>query len=344
MSDRLLKRLREEYELFERRGKAVPDIMYHGTSDKFLRSIVKQGLISGGKEGAWTGEDEQASAHNLSRQTVGGIYFTDNILTASGAAGTVSRKVGGEPMIVIAELMRGSMLADEDNISHNIRGVFSRVLSAAAGFGAWSPERAVEFIGWFFSEKGKRNERDAVELFSKTIHGELATEKHKEAPSKLLERLFITLLKRTAAYIVEESGEDSWQTGGKFVDRLEQGSPGLSREEAKQRYSEFVGSLKSGKEYDLELKNLFDKLTKTYTKSARTERGFADNIRIEGPVGFKGRNRIIGIVRPQGMYGKTEQGEKRLEVLWGTVPEEFIEEWKKSVGPDYKIVKVGETK
>src|SRR5208337_2478430 len=62
---------------------AARSIWYHGSSIKNLRSILAQGLIPDPKERAWA-DDPESSVYTPSRESYGGIYVTQNLLTATG--------------------------------------------------------------------------------------------------------------------------------------------------------------------------------------------------------------------------------------------------------------------
>jgi hypothetical protein len=112
-------------------SKATPVYLYHGTHKENLKSILSQGLIPNPKEKVWQ-EDPDAGWHMPSRESLGGIYLTSNLMTATGSANR-SHIGAGRPrkrdnaIIVMVQVQPQSLLMDEDNLY----GVGSVVLPGA---------------------------------------------------------------------------------------------------------------------------------------------------------------------------------------------------------------------
>jgi len=85
--------------------------MMHGTSDAFLRGILKQGLKFDSGFRSWTGGAEGSAAELPS---LGGVYFTDKFRTAQSAARAAAGKHGGRPIIVDVFVTANYGYADED--------------------------------------------------------------------------------------------------------------------------------------------------------------------------------------------------------------------------------------
>ena len=86
-------------------------VMHHGTSDIFLRNILKTGLKFDSGFRSWTGGAQGSDAELPS---LGGVYFTDNITVAKTAAQAAARKHGGRPIIVDVYVTANFGYADED--------------------------------------------------------------------------------------------------------------------------------------------------------------------------------------------------------------------------------------
>lgn len=319
------------------RTRKPPKIMYHGTTDKFAQGILSQGLVPDAKEGKWK-DDPHASYRQRSRESIpGSIYLTDNILTAQSSATNVTEKLGGNSLLVVTQVSLGSALADEDNIVYSIDTEFSRVLSKV-GFGSWD-ERIMSYMGYFI---GNKNDfKKARESFISSVHKNLAREKHIEPPVKTLELYFNNLLQRTAAYFIKEFGEDKHETRWAFIEAYQRGikyDPNRTKQElddmSNKAYQSYLKGLKEPKEYDKNLLKLLDKLTRTYTKTAREEQGFSDNIRIDTPITYSGRNKILAVLRVK---------EKLIEVLYGEIPEQFKSDWSSRMG-SWENVEIKEKK
>ena len=108
--------------LFERYAgsKKLRGIWYHGTSSKYLKNILSQGLIPNPKEKSWD-VDKDASLFTVDRTTYGGVYVTKNLMTAYSAAWRTAQKTKGNRLIVMIDLQSKSLIADEDDISGYIK-------------------------------------------------------------------------------------------------------------------------------------------------------------------------------------------------------------------------------
>lgn len=95
-------------------AKQEPLLLYHGTAGRHLSSILSQGLIVDSKEKVWK-EDPAASFYSASRISIGGIYLTKNLMTAiSSASNAVLDKQNEKRLIILIQVMPGSIAADED--------------------------------------------------------------------------------------------------------------------------------------------------------------------------------------------------------------------------------------
>lgn len=109
-----MKRERIRYYL-EARRMASKTIVYHGTSTKFLARIKKEGLVPNPKTGVWV--EEEISGWKPSRKSLPGAYFSRSFDRAFSYANDTSRKLGGNPLLVVADIQERSALPDEDAFS-----------------------------------------------------------------------------------------------------------------------------------------------------------------------------------------------------------------------------------
>jgi len=86
--------------------------MYHGTSSRFLRSILKHGLLPDPGHKSWVGY------HNLA--SLGGVYMSIDRDTAAEAARAAVNKHGGEPIIIKISVVPDSGTPDEDDVINTI--------------------------------------------------------------------------------------------------------------------------------------------------------------------------------------------------------------------------------
>ena len=99
---------------------ASSHFMYHGTSDTLAPKILSEGIVPG-RTLVW--DQERAKEDERSRASYGGVYFTNNFMTACSAAHTAVEQFGGKFLLVMAqlELRTPSILLDEDKLSNPIR-------------------------------------------------------------------------------------------------------------------------------------------------------------------------------------------------------------------------------
>jgi len=107
---------------------ASKEFMFHGTSSKFLRKILKKGLYFDEKNRVWSDEIED-NYHN-DRESYPGVYFTKNFMTAYSAAGNAFRKFGGDRVIIVAQIETRSpqVVIDEDSVKYNLERIGSKNL------------------------------------------------------------------------------------------------------------------------------------------------------------------------------------------------------------------------
>lgn len=97
-------------QLMERRRQT--DTYYHGTSSKFLRSIMVNGLVTNPKKRVY-------GAKNY-LQSFEGVYITDVISYAMARASHATYEIGGKPIIIILQISQNYGYVDEDFIKQFI--------------------------------------------------------------------------------------------------------------------------------------------------------------------------------------------------------------------------------
>ena len=111
-----------------------PREMYHGTTDKFLRTILKQGIIPDPKEKKWE-DDPHISQYSLSRASLPGSYWTSNLMTARSSSTNTTGKFGGRPIVVTAQIAELAAYADEDTITSTLQYALPKVYQELFGRG-----------------------------------------------------------------------------------------------------------------------------------------------------------------------------------------------------------------
>ena len=87
-------------------------IMYHGTSDRFLKPILKQGLLANPPAHTYDYDSEHPDAV----KTFGGVYVTPNLTYAKSIGNDAVVSHGGGRLIVTIQYPHGSADVDEDLI------------------------------------------------------------------------------------------------------------------------------------------------------------------------------------------------------------------------------------
>lgn len=297
-----------------------PIIMYHGTSTKFLRSILKNGVLPSSKEKVWA-DDPDANIDSFSRASIGGSYWTSNLLTAKSSSRNATRKFDGNSLIVVAQIAESSSFADEDSIMWNLKNAYQSAVRELFG-GIYAEAVHIYAHGLYDDQKIRNKFFDAF----KTSFHERSTENSPKVPmpDSLLENTCIALLDRYIAYTVAGRGRLSSWGGTKDL-----------KDELFKHVDNKPEKILTTSESEQNLQHWVDKLTRYYRESAYKDSGkFSHTLRTEQPVTFRGANKIINILEilPDNSsiivhYGPTE------------LPQQFVEDWGKSVGRMPTVVK-----
>lgn len=311
-------------------AKQERSIWYHGTKGRHLSKILSEGLVAFPKERAWQ-EDRDASFYSPSRASLGGIYLTQNLMTARSSA--LRHKKQDEDMVmVIVEAQPRSFLMDEDDVSNLVKDI------------TYNSEWLIAEL--YMAQKMNANQKYVRDTKDKYINDSISAIKHKFDIKELvvnklygvIENGFQTVLDRKAAYIDDRS----WETA--FYRNLSEDMShniNMKWKELKQQYGEQKGDVKYGEyikslipprpdkqEAEIQFAHFVDTLTrilKSYvTPSHRPGDKFNPTARSENNIGFKGSNKIICIV--------TEDKGYNLKVVYGTMPQKFIDDYTRNVG------------
>lgn len=332
-------------------------VMYHGTSSKFLREILKKGLIPNPRMRVWKDDPAaQRYASQVSRKALDSVYFTKNFMTAVSAGGDASRKFGGTYLFIAAQIQPRSAFADEDTLKirmeHAIRdtlGYSSDNVYAGDWFNiivtGWKQ------VGEDFARKlsdqlsrtgppfglGKRGEKIPIDIAGATdtirgyIEKQVAVRYKEEGDKWLAGRLWATDL------VQPDSSEEKKQEVLKFLKRNL-----VSYAEAEKRYFKGV-----------------DKLTRHYKGLAMPGPGefdwFTHTLRIPETVAYSGKNKIVAVfqTRTVSSYEKeipagAEVGTSYVITHYGHVTSEILSDMKRGSGwisgKNVKIITAAEAK
>lgn len=150
-------------QLMERRQQQTK-LVYHGTSDEFLRQILKQGLMANPPKRVYSGDEDDPGP--LGYETLGGVYVTDDKTKAENAASHAVDKFGGGRMIVTVQYAIGSGTLDEDHVT-GIMGMLLRqsmddfyendaAVEQYGSFTEWESENRAalldDLVGWAYNK------------------------------------------------------------------------------------------------------------------------------------------------------------------------------------------------
>lgn len=152
----------------EEKKKKQTAVMYHGTSDVFLKSILKNGLLANPPKQTYSGEEDNPFGSSV--RTFGGVYFTSSRKYAETIARDAIEAHGGNPLIVTLQIVLGSMDIDEDLINNPLsRSIVNYYLYIAEK----APNRT-ESIALFVADYIENNETEFKRIVSNELIEELS--------------------------------------------------------------------------------------------------------------------------------------------------------------------------
>lgn len=289
-------------DICERRMGGGPVVMFHGTSSKFLRSILKQGFLPDPREKRWT-DDPDAGWHRSSRASFPGTYFTENVMTAMSSASNTTSKFGGNSVYVVALIQQRSALVDEDHLvtvleSHRFLGDTSAIAEI------WK-----DLYG---DTEGRYRSTDYTRRvyagWLKTVMNRLEVDE-RAFSQPVMQNLFIALVKRKAAYLGKQAS--SHLTYG-----LTLPNPREAEQEYRKALDVFVHKMKA--------------LATNYRKGKDPRETFMHNVRITEPVTYRGRNRILAVYEEVGSRGPGDP--LQLKIHYGKPVPEFEKDFRQRWG------------
>lgn len=243
-----------------------PHIMYHGTSTKFLRSILKNGIQPHPTQKTWA-DDEQQVQQSFSRASLEGSYWSGNLMTATSSASKTRRKFGGNDLLVIAQISEQSAYADEDLLDFALLQALNNTVASI------HPGIRRDFhmvLGHDLYDEPKNKDR-VQKVFRDNLHELLGGSEKHEPNKEFFNELLDTLVKRSMAY---------------------ERKSGMSLD----RWIINVPDLPSISDIEQHVNRLREQLTRSYRATALDRSQFSHNLRIALPVGFSGSNKILQIL------------------------------------------------
>jgi len=323
--------------IFEKRKRRTkPQIMFHGTTSKFLPKIFQLGMLPNPKAGKWRGNttgDDEATAQRRSLRSLEGSYWTTNAGTAFTSGNNTRRKFGGNSIIIVAEIIPQTGKADEDSIEGSVNRAFDT--SITPWFGARDRAEAAPALQGILDAadlSGGNTKKEIIKTFSKQLHNLLKINDKMPIDKKMLGRVFHAYLERMLSHIDIENGQKKWEYLESYRRELENT---FSPEEAKKKMDEKNNNIPNFVNGEENYSKALDWVSGRYKKTTfeNSDEDFGVNLRVTQPVGFRGRNKIISILEKPVRFGGD------LILVYGNkVPNEFITKWKDFWGPNFKVV------
>lgn len=301
-------------------------LYYHGTTDKFLRSILKHGLVPRELGDRVWKDDDNVSFHQVDRTSYGGTYFASRLGTATSSAGHAVRKLGGNELIVCALLQPASAQPDEDSytyvIDHALAAAFSKVwrvivvdssvVSVYLSILTRDPQ-----LDSFLSDYQRNSKSDVEQSLAsmeEAFCAHLREEWHPSHPKfdAIASEVFRAAIVRKAAHVSWSTF--SYQLTRYFSDSAFDHIELPDKAEAERQYRAAV-----------------EALMRVTRESTRPDpRAFNHTIRMTEPVGFSGRNRIVAVIS---IPYNTKERPVPVTVVWGQAPPDFEQQYNQTWGP-----------
>ena len=306
-------------------AKEERQIYYHGTSSALLKTIMSQGLIPEPKKRAWA-DDPDAGFSHASRASIGGIYVTTNLLTATASAFRAAEKGKVDELIVVMDIHPYSLVGDEDdhmnaatiavpgllNTEYSVSNVYFSLLTIShpnLSTDSHGLAQDREYVEKAKAEYVSSNMRHLTYKL-KNIHPELA----KRAES-LFAAGFVDAIERQISHISKRQYDD-------FYDRyFPRGTPKIpqpDKQQAEKKWQMFL-----------------DRLTKTVKQTAHPNNrasSFNNTARLLKPVGFSGKDKIVCIIQIHPYTRNLEKNYTPVTIQYGNPPEKLIKDWETQQG------------
>ena len=338
----------------EHKEAAPVRVWYHGTATANLDSIKSEGVQPSGKKKVWD-EDPYASMNSPDRSSIGGSYWTINLMSAISAP-RQNAKNNTRPdsiLIVCAELQPNAMYMDEDNIvaplmhplghlSDSTYHLLRFYLAHEAKDAAWQGD-IDKFRQSYIDDFIGKLERDFKEK---------GIEFHSDLKARLMEILpkaWDAALARQVAYGAKSNPTDFKRVYSDLHPEIEWKDIPTPEQ-----------VLPAPRDAEKNFRAYLEQLTKTLRILARQDTSEGDypqyprgTARITTPVGFSGANRITALVEIRD--SKKYRGESRWEdrnggrvkvqsegptpiiVHYGTPPSDFWRQYETRVGDNFFV-------
>jgi hypothetical protein len=316
--------------LEERYGnqKKLKGIWYHGTSSKYLYSILSNGLVPHPKERVW---DKNATVYNLgpynlSLESYGGIYMTRRLQTAYSAAVNAANKTKTNPLLIAISITPKSLVLDEDTFSAFFIGYPQDILV---------PCYKIMVYGGTHAEKSElENERkkftsDRLKKIQRTYN--IKNE-------NLIERLRVLISEEgfpaTVARAASHTRDYLWRDAFYEYSKTNSKIPSKpSQEKCEKEYRLFIDKITKTLKFLL-VSNALKKGSDNFSDLLSGDSMHGRSLQ---PIRFSGNNKIISIFEFK--QSPTEQFGTDVHLKYGTVPDKFISDYN-TISPGFNLGKI----
>jgi hypothetical protein len=157
-------------ELLEAKFAKEKTLYYHGTGAKYLKSILKQGLIPNKMEGGF-GSEEKDISFDYELTPLDGVYITSHIGRATIAAKDASQSTESDPIIFVISGQSRENLIDEDQIFFELNKIIAKLVSDFNYEHSYEPgDEDVEDFASSTIEVAMKHLKDKAQKNSSTIH------------------------------------------------------------------------------------------------------------------------------------------------------------------------------
>lgn len=306
-------------------------IMFHGTGMASWPAIRSNGLDPNPDRKTWA-EDPDASFNQPSRASYGGIYLTQNIITATGSAWRTNKKTGGGKLLLAVAVDPRTLVADEDSVTFSVSrvpipGLLTTDYSASDLYLSLKIISDPEYRDYAGAAQVARTQEYIQKARDQFVADAISslTYKLKDKDNKALLRALTGVLNQ---------GFEASLT------RLVAHADQHSREYAARNYDQFGAKVKwpSKSEGELVYRDFVDRLTFIMRKLADPEhnKSITHSARSMRPIGFEGRNRIVYAAEimdvPYKTYDDRTSTREACRPLYGEPPPELIAQWEQRQG------------
>lgn len=296
-------------------------IMYHGTSNKFLKSILSNGLLPEYKEKVWS-DDKYSGFDQPSRVSYGGIYLTNNLVTAISSARTAIEKVGGNNIIIVCvEIQPRTTLPDEDNFKFKIEYSTDYAVGYAGKYLGKNELLNVEaYLDYILNNSNFEKKLTWFIEYMNKMFNKIWPKEMNEILRNKLKNVFVSSIARRISYIPQNTLKSLlYRISGEIDEEQFNNIISLNKDEAEKNY----------------MKDLIQLMNTFKSEAYKNLDDFNKTIRITEPIFFTGNNKIVSIIE---IISEPSNPYSEIVVHYGKILDKFLSDYRKRIGNNIKIM------